>query len=252
MSAPTKWDRMPCVAFDLETTGINPHHDRIVTAAVIKIQPGQRPIAYTYIVDPGIDIPEEAAAVHGYTRDRAIAEATHPADVALFEMTGLLARALGAGVPVVGFNVSYDLTLLEAENVRHHVDPLTSRLDKGVKPIIDAHVLDKAADKYRKGPRRLDATCEAYGVRHTGAHDSTGDALATARLWPRIIAKNPDLFRGFLVPTLHEAQKQWRREQMDGLRRYFDRTGKDHDGCCGEWPLHVACAQQNAEQGVLL
>lgn len=241
MSA-SKWSQMACTAFDLETSGINAHEDRIVTAAIVHVDPGTRPVVRRYVVDPGIDIPEAATAVHGYTRARAAAESTHTVDQALFEITGLLARSLGQGRPVVGFNISYDLTMLEAENHRHGVDDLAVRLDKGIRPIIDAHVLDKAAHAFRRGSRTLDATCAVYGVRHTGAHDSAGDALAAARLWPRIMEKHAKFFRGFLLPGLHEAQRQWRHEQMTSLRAYFEKEGKPHDGCCGEWPVHSACA----------
>ena len=77
MSATSKWDSWDMLGFDLETTGVNVFEDRIVTAALVAIwNEGTRQHTTNYIVDPGIDIPEAATAVHGYTRDRAIAEAT--------------------------------------------------------------------------------------------------------------------------------------------------------------------------------
>lgn len=226
------------LGFDTETTGVNALEDRIVTVALVDVHPTQRPSIRRYVVDPGIDIPDEAAAVHGYTRDRAIAEATHTVDQMLFEVTGLLALALHHGIPVVAMNAAYDLTILEAENLRHHIEGLLARRGHGgIQPIIDPFVLDKYADRYRKGGRKLVDLCATYGVRHTGAHDSAGDALAACRLWPRILAKHPSKFRGQSLPALHQAQVGWRREQMDGLRAYFDRQGTVHDGCDPGWPL---------------
>lgn len=236
-----KWGRMRCLPFDLESTGVNPHEDRIVQAAIVDINPGAgRPKATSWLADPGIDIPEGASAIHGITTERARAEGQDIGQV-LFELTGRLALALGHGIPVVGFNISYDLTMLEAENRRHGIDTLASRLDKGIAPVVDAFVLDKYADPYRKGGRKLEAVCAAYGVRHTGAHDAEADALAAGRLWPRILEKHAAKFRGFLMPGLHVAQQGWRAEQMKSLREYFDKQGTVHDGCCGEWPVHTRC-----------
>lgn len=238
MTASSKWADMPCLGFDTETTGVDAINDRIVTTCLVDVRPNTRPVLHRYVVDPGIDIPEQAAAVHGYTRDRAIAEATHTPEQMLFEVTGLIAQALGHGIPVVAMNAAYDFTILEAENLRHQVDTLVSRLGIGrLQPIIDPFVLDKYADRYRKGGRKLTDLCATYGVRHTGAHDSAGDALAACRMWPKILAKHAGKFRGQSLPALHQSQVGWRREQMDGLRAYFDKNGTEHDGCDPGWPL---------------
>lgn len=234
----TKWDSMPILGFDVESTGVDTLTDRIVTACLVEVHPTQRPTVHRYVTDPGIDIPEGAAEVHGYTRERAIAEQTHTPGQLLFEVTGRIALALHHGIPVVAMNAAYDLTILEAENLRHQVEGLLARRGHGgIQPIIDPMVLDRHADRYRKGGRKLVDLCNLYGVRHTGLHDSAGDALAACRLWPRIIAKHPTKFRGQSLPALHQAQIGWRREQMDGLRAYFDKNGTEHDGCDPGWPL---------------
>lgn len=243
----SKWAGMPMLAFDTETSGVDTLTDRIVTAALVRIDPGHRPVVTKFVCDPGIDIPAEATAVHGYTRARAASEATHTPEQLLFEVAGALALAMGRGVPVVGFNVSYDLTLFEAECHRHGVDSLTARLGSGrLQPVVDVHVLDKHADPYRKGGRKLEQVCGHYGVRHTGAHDSAGDALAAARLWPRVMAakqRGRAVFGSSLtLGQLHQLQVKARREQMDSLRAYFDRRGTEHDGCDGGWPLQQRLA----------
>lgn len=231
------------LGLDFETTGVDVFGDRIVQAALIEVQPGTRPTITTYLVDPGIPIPDGAAEVHGITTERAKAEATHTVEQMLFEVSGRVALWLGRGKPVVGCNLSYDLTLLEAENQRHGVDTLASRLGSGkIQPIVDVLVLDKYADPYRKGGRKLEQLCAVYGVRHTGAHDAAGDALAACRLWPRIMAKHSRKFPGHTLASLHQSQIGWRKEQMDGLREHFDKKGTEHDGCCPEWPIHSACA----------
>jgi DNA polymerase-3 subunit epsilon len=259
MSAASKWSEFPCLAFDTETTGVSPTNDRIVTAALVELHPGQRPKSTIYVVDPGIDIPDEAANVHGYTRDRAIAEQTHTPDQMLFEVTGRIAHAMGRGIPVVAFNAAFDLTTLEAENTRHQVAGLIDRLGTGkVQPVIDPMVLANKAEPYRKkicacGCGATDKTlvgwCLHYGVRHTGAHDAGGDALAAGRLWSRILERHAKThFRGFMLPGLHQAQVGWRKEQADSLRSYFDKNGIDHDGVDPGWPLYTS--SRAAQAGV--
>lgn len=240
MSTATKWDEFTCLGFDLETTGINTAEDRIVQSALVEVAPAARPKIITWLANPGIDIPAEATAVHGITSEHAATHGQDPAQV-LFELTGRLALWLGHGKPVVGMNLAFDLTMLEAENRRHGIDTLASRLGGvgKIQPIIDVLVLDKYAHPYRKGGRKLVDLCREYGVIHTGAHDAAGDALAACRLWPRIMAKHATKFRGHTLGSLHQSQVGWRKDQMDGLRAYFDKNGTSHDGCDGSWPLQA-------------
>ena len=67
------WHRGPMALFDCESTGVDPHRDRIVTAAIVEVTPGaDRPSrSSTWLLDPGIDIPAPAAAVHGVTTEHA-------------------------------------------------------------------------------------------------------------------------------------------------------------------------------------
>lgn len=246
MSAPTKWDQMPLLAFDVETTGIDTTSDRIIQVALITMKPGHRPDAATWLLNPGIDVPAGATEIHGITTDHATTHGVDPG-TALFEITGRLALWMGRGFPTVVYNGAFDLSMLEHENARHGVDTLTSRLGPSkVGPIADVHVLDKQADPYRKGGRKLVDVCAHYGVIHTGAHDATADALATARLFPKVMAKHARKFPAMTIGALHQAQVGWRKAQMDGLRAYFDKNNIEHDGCDGGWPLYAAARDLQA------
>jgi DNA polymerase III subunit epsilon len=245
MSA-TKWADMPLLAFDIESTGIDTANDRIVQVALIKLQPGKRPETRTWLINPGVDIPAGAIEVHGITTEHATTHGVDP-DTALFEVTGHLALWMGRGFPTVVYNGAFDLSMLEHENARQGVDTLVSRLGRGkVGPVFDVHVLDKHADPYRKGGRKLVDVCAHYGVIHTGAHDATADALATARLFGKVMAKHARKFPGMTIGALHQSQVGWRKTQMDGLRAYFDKNGIEHDGCDGGWPLYAAAARLQA------
>lgn len=250
----SKWAGFPLLAFDIESTGINVHEDRIVQLALVEVYPEHRPVSTTYLVDPGIEIPAEATEVHGMTREFAAANATHTPEQMLFEVGGRIALWLGRNQPVVAYNAAYDFSIFEAECRRHDVPTLVDRLGGigKVQPVLDPHVLDKQADPYRKGGRKLIDVCAHYKVIHTGAHDATADALAAARLFPRVMAKHSRKFPGQTLAGLHQAQIGWRATQMDGLRRYFDKNGTAHDGCNGEWPIQQQRVETAAAQGALL
>ena len=57
------------VVFDTETTGLDTRHARIVTSYVGIIgADGETVEAHSWLADPGVVIPDQAAAVHGLRR----------------------------------------------------------------------------------------------------------------------------------------------------------------------------------------
>lgn len=131
------WHQGLLVSFDLETTGTDVEQDRIVTAALLRLEGDGRPAAkLTWLVDPGVPIPDEAAAIHGistaYVQEHGRAPAT-----AIEEITEALADALRAEIPLVVMNARYDLSLLDRECRRHGLRTLTERLGHAPAPVID-------------------------------------------------------------------------------------------------------------------
>lgn len=218
-------------AFDLETTGVDAHNDRIVTAAFIWLHPDGTHDVHEWIVDPGIEIPEGAANVHGVTTEHAREHGMDPRQ-ALTEIAELLNQAAAAELPIVGHNISYDLTLLASELQRHSLPQLDWF------PVLDTIVLDKAVDKYRKGSRNLTATTEHYGVKLENAHTADADALAAALVFRAIAAKFPDKIE-IPLPELHAKQVQWRREQQESLQAFLRKKKNDPTIVVdSEWPIY--------------
>src|SRR3954470_482816 len=112
------WAAGPYPSFCTDTTGVHVENDPVVTAAVVYIQPGQAPVTRTWLVNPGIDIPAGASAIHGITTEMARADGIHPS-VALDEISLEVETALASGIPLVIMNASYDLTLLDRELSRY-------------------------------------------------------------------------------------------------------------------------------------
>lgn len=226
------WHSGPFLAFDTETTGVDCDADRIVTATTVLIEPGAQPTVTSWLIDPGVPIPEAATAVHGITDGHALAHGRPPAEC-VDEIHGRLVDAWMGGVPVLAFNAAYDLTILDRELRRHLGTPLTIG-----GPVLDPFVIDKQVDRYRRGKRTLESQCAHYGVRLDGAHDATADALAAARVMWRISRRYSDV-GALSLDDLHAAQQQWAAEQAQSFRAYLMSQGRTEDLPTGEWPMRT-------------
>ncbi len=231
------WHLGRMCGFDLETTGVSVEADRIVTAAVVQCGGGQPTVAANWLADPGIEIPEGAAKVHGVTTEKARTKGK-PAPEVVADILAALGQVIAAGIPLVAMNARYDLTLLDREAERYGLPPLPDA------PVIDPLVLDKRADRYRRGKRNLTALCAHYEVELGAAHTSDADAIAACRVAWRIGATRPEL-AAMSLADLHQAQVGWAAEQAAGLQAHLRKTDPAAY-CPPEWPLIPR--QQNGER----
>lgn len=272
----------PMIVFDLETTGLSHDNDRIVSSCVALIPKdmgdgkGRPPKIFSRIVNPGVEVPEESSAIHGLTTAYVRQHGVEPT-VAIQEASGLLRLAVERGIPIVGMNLRFDLTFLDRECQRYGIAPVAES-PQDLRPVIDIYVIDKAADPFRKGKRRLENQCEHWDVKLEGAHDSTADALATGRVLfkmgrgpiPRAASERPyktpqvDL-TAMKLGDLHDQQVEWAAKQAKDLARWLrTKAGqevdpaekvkllKSADDCRPEWPfIPRAAPVDNGGQGSL-
>lgn len=232
----TPWHEVPMALYDSETTGVDPHSARIVTAAIVEAGRGIETRVSEWLLDPGVEIPEGASAIHGITTERARAHGIDAAG-AVHEIAEHLLALSRRGLPVVGMNVVYDLTLLHAELVRHS-SPLADDL-RSIRPVVDVLVLDKRVDRYRKGKRTLVDLARHYGVplSEIDAHGATADALAAGRVAWVIASQSPEV-RGMSLDDLHAAQVEWKHEQASSLADYWRKQGDPRaDEVSTDWPV---------------
>lgn len=232
----------PWLGVDFETSGVDPLTARIVTATVAYRSESDSGWTKEWLADAGGEIiPDGAIAVHGVTTERAHADGQPVIDVAE-EVRERLQEAWAMGIPVCGMNVVYDLSLLNAELLR--ADHRALSIDG---PVIDPLVLDRIADKYRKGKRTLGALCTHYAVAHTaaapgedretaaGAHDATADVLATLRIVWRMAQKYPAL-AALSLDELHARQVEGHHEWATHFAEYLTEQGKPED-ISTDWPI---------------
>ncbi|MBB4931259.1 DNA polymerase-3 subunit epsilon [Lipingzhangella halophila] len=230
---PDSWHQGRLAAFDIETTGLDVDTDRVVTAAVWRIDATSGATSCTeWLADPGIDIPGDASAVHGITTEYA---KTHgkPAREAVTEIAAELNYLVERAVPVVVFNAAYDLTLLDRELVRYHQ---SADFTGGLR-VVDPMVLDRQVDRFRKGSRKLGDVCGHYGIAlDEQAHGCRADALAAARLAWRLAEAHEDL-AAMDIDELHAAQVRWRAEQAASLQAYLRRSTSPEAVVDPNWPI---------------
>jgi DNA polymerase-3 subunit epsilon len=227
----TPWHHGRLAVFDTETTGPDPETARIVSASFAYVGGGLDPNLTTWLIDPGVEIPAEATAVHGITTEHAREHGTAPAE-AVPAIAAQLAKAWAAGVPLVAYNATFDLTTLDREMYRHGQHLAVAG------PVVDPYVIDREVDKYRRGKRTLGVTCEHYGVRLDGAHEATADAIAAGRVAWAICQRYPQI-AAMPLPELHAAQAVWHAARQADFASYLRRVGKPTDDVSGDWPIRA-------------
>lgn len=218
-------------ALDFETTGVDPGTARPVAAALLVIAPdGSTIYERSGLIDPGVEIPAEAASVHGITTERA--RKGRPVAEAIREIVQQLAPG-GAvhGRPLVICNVPYDWALLMTELSRHELQPPPEPA------FVDPLLLDRVLDKYRKGSRKLADMAKHYAVEFEGrAHGARADALAAVGVARRIMARFPEFFRSHTPETLRAEQANRYAEWRAGINAYWKARGEAKEVTNG-WPF---------------
>lgn len=225
--SPVTIDRNRLLAFDLETTGPDPRTAHVVTSALVAID-GAEKQEFTWLADPGVEIPEAATAVHGISTEHARANGRPHAEVIAETVAGIR-RGWSEGRALVVFNAAFDLTILR------RWDPSFEILG----PVVDPFVVDRAVDPYRKGKRTLGAVCEHHGVTLDFAHEASADALAAARLAWKLLGGQNELV-GADWREVNSLQAGWHEARQRDFAAYLERTGKDASDVNIAWPMATA------------
>ena len=225
-----EWARRLAV-FDTETTGIATETTRIVQAHVsILDASGASLDGRDWLIDCGIEIPEQATRVHGITTERMRADGS-PAAKSIGEIVEYLGSIFDSGTAVVAYNASYDFTILDREAKRYGIAPLNRP-----RPIIDPLVIDRQLDRYRRGPRNLVSNASLYGVALDNAHDASADAIAAGRVAQALARKYFDALN-LSALDLHEQQEEWALQQAANYRAYRQSVGKPMYDDDDAWPV---------------
>ena len=168
----------PIVFFDLETTGINITHDRIVEISFLKVYPNGKEEIKSRRINPEMPIPPQATAIHGITDE----------DVKDCPTFKQVARSLAdqlEGCDLAGFNSSrFDVPMLAEEFLRAGVD-----FDMSKRKFVDVQIIF-----HKKEQRTLEAAYAFYcNKKLENAHSAEADTRATYEVLKSQLDRYPDL-----------------------------------------------------------
>jgi DNA polymerase-3 subunit epsilon len=172
----SSWRDLEVALLDVETTGRDPAHDRVIEVGIVVGRGGEVVARYNWLLNPGISIPQEARDVHGIT-DEQVASAP------LFEaVADEIAAALRGRVPAA-YNADFDKTFLHSEYARLGravtgvVPPALRREVSWVDPLVWAREI-QAGEK----SRALSEVAQRLGIALEKAHRASEDAEAALRV----------------------------------------------------------------------
>lgn len=264
------WWHGGMASLDTETTSTDVETARVAQIAFAIIRPTaqareDRVAMRNSLINPGIPMPAEAAAVNHLTTELLQEKGGDPAET-LDPYLADIALAIVAGLPLVIMNASFDLTILDREATRLGLPTIIERLDgKPLAPVIDPLVLDKELVKKRRrvsetqGARQLKTLCQVWQVGGTAdgsvhwddamAHAADYDTMQAARVVWRMCEREPRIAR--LTPMeLHDKQIGWAGGQALSLASWFRSQGETAkaDSVSTDWPMRVTPPVAYTEQ----
>ncbi|NLL76163.1 MAG: 3'-5' exonuclease [Clostridiales bacterium] len=157
------------VSLDLETTGLNPKHDRIIEIGAVKVKDGKVTETFQTFVNPGRVLNKTVCELTGITEqmleDAPEAERVVP----------ILLDFIGEDI-LLGHRILFDYSFIK-------------RIAVNLKLSFEREGIDtlKLARKFLPDleSRKLDYLCSYYGIEHK-AHRALGDAQATSDLFMKL------------------------------------------------------------------
>ncbi len=167
-----------CV-IDLETTGLDPTHDRATEIAVVRYLGGEVVGSLVTLLNPQRPVPPKITELTGLSDGQLVASPT------LDELYPTLSEFVHDAV-VVGHNVRFDLSFLRAAAIRSGFAPLTNM------SVDTMRLAQRLLPAEESTDRRLSTLAAALGL-FQPSHRALPDVKATADLLHHLIGRWPAL-----------------------------------------------------------
>ncbi len=170
--------KRPLAFFDLETTGLDIAHDRIIEISIVKVFPDGKEETYTRRINPTIPISAESTKITGI-KDEDVKDMPEFKAVAK-EIANFLDNC-----DLAGYNSNrFDIPLLAEEFIRADID-----FDFTKRKIIDVQVI-----YHKKEQRTLSAAYKFYCNKDLeNAHSADADTYATYEVLKKQVEKYDDI-----------------------------------------------------------
>ncbi len=168
------------IAFDVETTGLNPQQDAIIEFAAVKFADGKPVGTLSFLCNPGFPLPPEIEQLTGISDT--LLKGQLPFEQHLDEVLDFIGAA-----PLVGHNIGFDLSF-----VNEYLKSFKGFRKKSLRnPIYDTLLLAQAFLFFLYN-HRLTTIVEFYGLDGKGAHRAETDARHTGLIFLKLIEEVRD------------------------------------------------------------
>ncbi|HUR62382.1 MAG TPA: 3'-5' exonuclease [Candidatus Thermoplasmatota archaeon] len=207
---------MKYLAFDLETTGLEPGRDRILEFCFIELDDQLQELGrWTRLVDPGVPVSQEIQDLTGITPDMLLGQPP-------FSLHAARIQALVKDAVLIAHNSSFDVPFLHMELLRAGLPGLAPD-----HPCIDTLVIERHVNSHR-----LAEVYKRYvGAPFEGSHRSEADVLATVEVLRRQRAAHATALPGPALDDLlvakvdrHFGGDKRVRQWLDHGRRFYRDT----------------------------
>jgi DNA polymerase-3 subunit alpha (Gram-positive type) len=158
------------VAFDTETTGLNPKYEKIIEIGAIKVRNGEIIDTYSTFVNPGKSLPARIVELTGIQNEDVI-NAPY-----IDEVLDRFIEFVGDDV-LLGHNLIFDYSFIKKAAINQ-------------KKIFEKNGIDtlRIARRFLNDleSRKLGFLCEYYNI-HLDAHRALNDAIAAHELYKRLV-----------------------------------------------------------------
>ncbi len=184
------YDTAAFIAFDTETTGLDPALGKIVEIGAVKFDRRGIVARYNVLINPEMPMPEEAGKVNGMTdemlKDKPLIAAVFPD---FFDFIGM-------GV-LVAHNAPFDINYVNAELKRVGKPPLTNK-------VVDTRIFAKEVFPGLSSYALQDLAVQ-FGIMALEAHRAEDDARVCMELFEQILSRflknNPELVEKIRAET---------------------------------------------------
>jgi DNA polymerase-3 subunit epsilon len=193
--------RLTCVAFDTETTGLDPAAgDEIVQIGAVRIVNGKliREEMIDQLIDPQRPIPDASSAIHGITQQMVAGKPTIDQVLPHF-------RHFVEGAVLVAHNAAFDMRCLQLKEASTGV-----RFDN---PVLDTLLLSSIIHPNQES-HSLDEIAARLNLTNIGRHTALGDAIVTAE----VLLKMIPLLEARGIVTLDDALKASARSPFAAIK----------------------------------
>ena len=170
--------KTPIIFFDLETTGVNISHDRIIELSYIKVYPNGTEEEKSMRINPEMSIPAESTAIHHITDEDV-------ADKPTFKQIAKELARVFEGCDIAGYNSNrFDIPLLMEEFLRAGINIELSR-----QKFVDVQTIFHKMEQ-----RTLSAAYKFYcNGDLENAHSANADTRATYEVLKAQLDRYPNL-----------------------------------------------------------